>query len=409
MDKNTETLNNIDNNSEHSLLESRNTTNAVKEIDKSLEHVLLETSKIEENTRPKSVQKIELVNTSKNELATAFYGMLRGPIGKTGDTGKQGEKGDTGADSQVQGPIGETGEVGQQGERGEQGYQGIQGLNGEKGQQGDAGVAGKDGIDGKDGKKGDKGKDVDKEIIKEIQDKVDFVVQRSSKTVSLVELDDVNLTGLTQTAGKYNLGSGGGGTTPTGTGFTHITAGAQDAAAKLVDTVDINTNVVTNAKLAQMAANTIKGNNTGATANASDLTVAQVNAILPVFTSTLNGLVPLSGGGTTNFLRADGTFAVPPSGSGGIVRSISSISTPTTAGATASTDYVYLVSGATTLTLPTAIGNTNRYTVKNVGSGAVTVATTAAQTIDGGSTAVLTASLQGSIDLISDNSNWNIT
>ena len=97
------------------------------------------------------------------------------------------------------------------------------------------------------------------------------------------------------------------------------------------------------------------------------------------------------------------------SGGSGIVRSISSVSTPTTAGATASTDYVYLVSGATTLTLPTAVGNTNRYTVKNVGSGTVTVATTAAQTIDGGSTAVLTASLQGSIDLVSDNSNWNIT
>lgn len=34
-----------------------------------------------------------------------------------------------------------------------------------------------------------------------------------------------------------------------------------------------------------------------------------------VFTSSLNGLVPASGGGTTNFLRADGTFAAPP-GSG---------------------------------------------------------------------------------------------
>ncbi|MDB6151465.1 MAG: hypothetical protein JWQ44_2913 [Chthoniobacter sp.] len=31
------------------------------------------------------------------------------------------------------------------------------------------------------------------------------------------------------------------------------------------------------------------------------------------FTSTLKGLVPASGGGTTNFLRADGTFAAPPS------------------------------------------------------------------------------------------------
>jgi hypothetical protein len=35
-----------------------------------------------------------------------------------------------------------------------------------------------------------------------------------------------------------------------------------------------------------------------------------------VFTSVAQGEVPASGGGTTNFLRADGTWAVPP-GSGG--------------------------------------------------------------------------------------------
>lgn len=43
----------------------------------------------------------------------------------------------------------------------------------------------------------------------------------------------------------------------------------------------------------------------------------QVTAFLNTFTSTLKGLVPPSGGGTTNFLRADGTFAIPPGGSGG--------------------------------------------------------------------------------------------
>ena len=64
-----------------------------------------------------------------------------------------------------------------------------------------------------------------------------------------------------------------------------------------------------------MSALTIKGNNTGSTANPLDLTVAQVNAILPVFTSALNGLVPASGGGTTNFLRADGAWAVAGTGS----------------------------------------------------------------------------------------------
>lgn len=119
-----------------------------------------------------------------------------------------------------------------------------------------------------------------------------------------------------------------GGTTPTGTGFRHVIAGVEDAAAKLVDTADINaaqvsyakiqnvaslrllgngtggaaapselslaaelafptttslgiaTNGVTNAKAAQMAANTIKGNNTAATANAADLTLTQLSTLL---------------------------------------------------------------------------------------------------------------------------------
>lgn len=44
-------------------------------------------------------------------------------------------------------------------------------------------------------------------------------------------------------------------------------------------------------------------------------TPAQTTAALALFTTTLQGVVPGSGGGTTNFLRADGTWAVPP-GSG---------------------------------------------------------------------------------------------
>src|SRR5258708_36892666 len=60
--------------------------------------------------------------------------------------------------------------------------------------------------------------------------------------------------------------------------------------------------------VAQMPTLTIKGNNTGGTANALDLTVAQVNAILPVFTSTLNGLAPFSGGSAGKVLHGDGTW-----------------------------------------------------------------------------------------------------
>ena len=40
-------------------------------------------------------------------------------------------------------------------------------------------------------------------------------------------------------------------------------------------------------------------------------------AQLPVFTSVAVGAVPASGGGTTNFLRADGTWAAPSGGGGG--------------------------------------------------------------------------------------------
>lgn len=100
-----------------------------------------------------------------------------------------------------------------------------------------------------------------------------------------------------------------------------------------------------------------------------------------------------------------------PQGSGGgggsgITRSVSNISAPTTLGAVALTDYVALVTGTTTVTLPTAVGNTNRYTVKNAGAATVTVAFTGGQTADGNATITLAPPL--SVDLISDNSNWSV-
>ena len=84
---------------------------------------------------------------------------------------------------------------------------------------------------------------------------------------------------------------------------TSVGDGAQTIAA----------DAVTNAKLANMAANSIKGNNTGGVADPLDLTATQVTAMLNAFTSLLQGLVPASGGGTTTYLRADGTFAAPTS------------------------------------------------------------------------------------------------
>jgi hypothetical protein len=79
----------------------------------------------------------------------------------------------------------------------------------------------------------------------------------------------------------------------------------------------IANDAVINAKLANMATQTIKGRTTAGTGDPEDLTTAQATALLDLFTSALKGLVPASGGGTANFLRADGTWAAPPGGGGG--------------------------------------------------------------------------------------------
>lgn len=74
----------------------------------------------------------------------------------------------------------------------------------------------------------------------------------------------------------------------------------------------IDNNVVTFAKMADVATARILGRLTAGTGDPEALTGTQVTTMLDAFTSALKGLVPASGGGTTNFLRADGSFAEPP-------------------------------------------------------------------------------------------------
>lgn len=90
----------------------------------------------------------------------------------------------------------------------------------------------------------------------------------------------------------------------TGTGL----AGGGDLTVNRTLTLAVPTNHITNAMLADMATQAIKGRTTAGAGAPEDLTPAQATAILNAFTAALKGLVPASGGGTTNFLRADGNW-----------------------------------------------------------------------------------------------------
>lgn len=73
----------------------------------------------------------------------------------------------------------------------------------------------------------------------------------------------------------------------------------------------IANNAVTLAKMAQVATARFLGRTTAGTGNVEAMTATQATALLDAFTSALKGLVPASGGGTSNYLRADGTWAAP--------------------------------------------------------------------------------------------------
>lgn len=84
------------------------------------------------------------------------------------------------------------------------------------------------------------------------------------------------------------------------------------------------------------------------------------------------------------------------------------LSTKTAAYTLSSTDSTILVNStsALTVTLPTAVGIAGRiYTIKNISTGVVTVATTSSQTIDGATTYSLGTQYE-KITVQSDNANW---
>lgn len=90
-------------------------------------------------------------------------------------------------------------------------------------------------------------------------------------------------------------------------------------------------------------------------------------ALLPLFGTAVNGAVPLSGGGTTNFLRADGTWAAPAGGSG-TVSDGSGTTTPGEAAISTSTAHVIGYSAAPAFAVTNMTGTGGFNTTGNAGS-----------------------------------------
>lgn len=83
-------------------------------------------------------------------------------------------------------------------------------------------------------------------------------------------------------------------------------------------TLNLGNNVVTNAKLAQVATATFKGRITASTGNIEDLTATQATSLLNLATTTLKGLVPATGTPSGKFLKDDLTWGTPAGGGGGL-------------------------------------------------------------------------------------------
>lgn len=121
----------------------------------------------------------------------------------------------------------------------------------------------------------------------------------------------------------WDPGEGAGQYTYNGSAWVKTSVASDFGALALLDTVNtaqIDNDAVTDDKLANMPANTIKGRNEVTTGNPENLSVAEVTAMLNAFTGDsgsggVKGLVPAPASGDAaaeKYLHADGTWKVLP-------------------------------------------------------------------------------------------------
>lgn len=155
--------------------------------------------------------------------------------------------------------------------------------------------------------------------------------------------------------------------------------------------LDIAAGAVTNAMLHQVNNSTIKGRVTAGPGDPEDLTATQATSILNNFVGDsgsggVKGLVPAPAAGDSaagKFLKADGTYAVPPGGSGGggTVTSVSVVSANGISGTVAN--------ATTTPAITLSVGAISPSSVNNVvisGTSTPTLAVTGTSTVSGTNT-----------------------
>jgi fibronectin-binding autotransporter adhesin len=197
-----------------------------------------------------------------------------------------------------------------------------------------------------------------------------------------------------------NSGSFGGftvsgdGTLNTGTGALTVTKtnGVAFVASATTDTTNasnISSGSLALGRIAAIGANTVLGSIAGAAPIA--LTATQLTTIPNVFTNVLQGVAPASGGGAVNFLRADGTWAVPAGSGGGTVTTTGTPASGNLSAFSGSTSITntnltgdVTTSGGVATTLATVNSNVGSFTSANITVNAKGLITAAANGSGGG-------------------------
>lgn len=210
-------------------------------------------------------------------------GTVRGPVGLTGATGSVGATGAAGAAGGV-GAAGATGATGPQGTAGTPGATGATGPNSAT-------------------------------DLTFTRTATTVTVESSTGLDAILPTADTTNAGVLTAADKTKLNA----ITGTNTGDQTITlTGDVTGSGTGSFAATVGASAVTNAKLANMAASTIKGNNTGSAAAPLDLTVAQIKTLLAITQTDVSGNLPVSklNNGTNatalTYWRGDNAWVNPP-------------------------------------------------------------------------------------------------